>query len=84
MTGASDEPATAMPAQCQDAKGYSWSLLSGNSSANPSPRVEKNPGWLTTTIPSSAARAIIGGYIAPPCSMRCRRGLPGAPARTVA
>ncbi len=83
MTGASEDPATVMPARCQEAKEYSWSLWSGNASANPSPSTERNPGWLTTTIPRAAARAASGGYIAPPCSMRCRRGLP-SPAASVA
>ena len=78
MTGASEEPATVIPARCQEAKAYSSSLVSGNASANPSPRPDRKPGWLATTIPRRAARAVSDGYIAPPCSMRCRRGLPGA------
>ena len=43
-----------------------------------------NPGWLTITIPRAAARAASGGYIAPPCSMRCLSGLPAPPASTAA
>ena len=30
----------------------------GNAAANPSPRVDRKPGWLTITMPSSAARAV--------------------------
>ena len=80
ITGASEDPATVIPACRHDRNAYSWSAWPGNASANPSPRPERNPGWLTTTIPSSAARAASAGYIAPPCSMRCLRGFPGVPA----
>ena len=35
-------------------------------------------------VPPPSPPSEEGGYMAPPCSMRCRRGLPGLPARTVA
>ena len=81
MTGASDDPATRMLTRRHEANAYSWSPVSGNASAKPSPRVDRKPGWLATTMPSSAARAVSAGYIAPACSIRCRRGLP-PPSRT--
>ena len=74
MTGASEEPATVRPARRHDPNAYSWSAWPANASANPSPRADRNPGWPTITMPSSAARAASGGYMAPACSIRCRRG----------
>src|SRR5579862_784101 len=76
MTGASDEPATVMPARRQDAYAYSSSARSPNAAANPSPSTDSIPGWAATMMPSAAARAASGGYSEPPCSIRCRNGLP--------
>jgi hypothetical protein len=84
ITGASEDPATRIPARRHDAYAYSSSLRSGSAAANPSPRMDSIPGWAATTMPSEAARAASGANIDPPCSIRCRSGLPGRPRRTVA
>ncbi|MGH3167526.1 MAG: ricin-type beta-trefoil lectin domain protein [Trebonia sp.] len=42
--------------------GVADAVWSPKAAANPSPRSERNPGWLTTGIPSSAARAVSAGY----------------------